>query len=122
VTIYYTAVGGLEVKHKIISSSLSHRSQLSLTRIRTSLSFPVLDKPNLRQTGLQNQGPTTMILTRILAVGLLPGIIFAWPAHVHRGVDCQYTTAPDSGATCESFASSREISIEDLKSLNSSIS
>lgn len=57
----------------------------------------------------------------ILAVGLVPGAVYAWPAHVRRGVDCQFSMAPDSGATCESFASSWGISVLDLKSLNPGI-
>ncbi|KAF1940334.1 hypothetical protein EJ02DRAFT_445507 [Clathrospora elynae] len=62
-----------------------------------------------------------MRLTCILAVGLIPGTVYAWPAHVRCGVDCEFSTAPDIGATCESFASSWGIYVVDLKSLNPGI-
>lgn len=52
-----------------------------------------------------------MQLTHFLAASLVPGMVSA-------AVECDFATSADSGATCESFASSWGLSVDDLKSLN----
>ncbi|KAE8152018.1 hypothetical protein BDV25DRAFT_128313 [Aspergillus avenaceus] len=59
-----------------------------------------------------------MQLTRLLIAGLIPGIISALS---RRGVNCNFSTTADKGATCKSFASSWGLSIDHLKKLNPGI-
>ncbi|KAK3312159.1 LysM domain-containing protein [Apodospora peruviana] len=55
--------------------------------------------------------------------GLVPALVTAQhPEMLKRGVNCSFATAPDRGATCESFASSWGLSVEDLQKLNPGIS
>lgn len=57
------------------------------------------------------------------AAGLVPALIAAQHSEMlKRGVDCAFATAPDRGATCESFASAWGLSVEDLQKLNPGIS
>ncbi|KAK1779165.1 hypothetical protein QBC45DRAFT_432873 [Copromyces sp. CBS 386.78] len=63
-----------------------------------------------------------MQLTRlqVLAAGLMPAMVSA-RALSRRAVDCAFATAPDRGATCESFAASWGQSVDELKKLNPGI-
>lgn len=63
-----------------------------------------------------------MQLTHLLAAGLVPGLVSARAAHSRRAVDCDFSTTADSGATCESFAGSWGLSVDDLQKLNPGIS
>lgn len=57
------------------------------------------------------------------AAGLIPALIAAQhPEMLRRGVNCSFATGPDRGATCESFASSWGLSVEELQKLNPSVS
>ncbi|RJE19225.1 LysM domain protein [Aspergillus sclerotialis] len=54
-----------------------------------------------------------------IALGLLPQLLAARSiGHVRRSVECSFSTAANSGDTCESFASDWGISVDTLKSLN----
>jgi hypothetical protein len=62
-----------------------------------------------------------MQMIHILAAALIPGTVFAWPTQVRRGVECGFSTSPDSGETCETFSNNWGISVGDLKGLNPGI-
>lgn len=62
-----------------------------------------------------------MLLKHLLSAGFVQGIVCAQAALSRRGVDCDFSTAPDSGATCESFAGSWGLSVDELKDLNPGI-
>ncbi|KAJ5966592.1 hypothetical protein N7481_013306 [Penicillium waksmanii] len=56
-----------------------------------------------------------------LALGLLPELLAARSignTFSRRGVDCSFSTTPSTGDTCETFADSWGIAVDDLKSLN----
>ena len=55
-----------------------------------------------------------MQLTRLLTAGLVPSLVSA-------AVECDFATTAGGGATCENFASSWGMSLDDLKSLNAGI-
>ncbi|KAM7183709.1 hypothetical protein V8F20_012514 [Naviculisporaceae sp. PSN 640] len=54
------------------------------------------------------------------AAGLIPALA-QHPEMLKRGVNCSFATNPDRGATCESFASSWGLSVEELQKLNPGI-
>ncbi|KLU86068.1 hypothetical protein MAPG_05087 [Magnaporthiopsis poae ATCC 64411] len=57
------------------------------------------------------------------AAGLVPALVAAQhPEMLKRGVNCSFATSPDRGATCESFASSWGLSVEELQKLNPDVS
>ncbi|KAK4210693.1 hypothetical protein QBC37DRAFT_442589 [Rhypophila decipiens] len=57
------------------------------------------------------------------AAGLVPALVAAQhPEMLKRGVNCSFATNPDRGATCESFASSWGLSVEELQKLNPGVS
>ena len=59
-----------------------------------------------------------MHLNVLLALGIAPAMAAVLNP---RAVECDFSTAPDSGATCASFASSWGLSVADLKKLNPGI-
>jgi hypothetical protein len=100
-------------------SSVSCRAHLLPTQYRTPWPFSCFDQQHCQTTNCLIS--RIMLLKFLLAVGLIPGTVYGWPAHVSRGVECDFSTAPDIGATCESFASGWGISVVDLQSLNPGI-
>jgi LysM repeat protein len=62
-----------------------------------------------------------MQLTHLLAAGLSTALVSAKATNSRRTVACDFGTTADSGATCESFASSWGMSVNDLKDLNPGI-
>lgn len=53
-----------------------------------------------------------------LALALLPELLAARSlgnTFSRRGVDCSFSTAPSTGDTCETFADSWGIAVDDLK-------
>ncbi|SPJ71097.1 uncharacterized protein FTOL_00825 [Fusarium torulosum] len=63
-----------------------------------------------------------MHLSRLLTVGLLPQLSYALSIPSRRAVDCGFSTSANSGDTCESFASSWGLTVDELKSLNPGVS
>lgn len=55
-----------------------------------------------------------------LLTGLAPGLVSAAALH-RRDVTCDFSTTADAGATCESFANTWGLSVDDLKKLNPAI-
>lgn len=55
-----------------------------------------------------------------LLTGLAPGLVSAAALH-RRDVACDFSTTADAGATCESFADTWGLSVDDLKKLNPAI-
>lgn len=63
----------------------------------------------------------TMYGKSALALALLPELLAARSignVFARRGVDCSFATAPSSGDTCESFADSWGVTVDQLKSIN----
>ncbi|BCS24217.1 uncharacterized protein APUU_40661S [Aspergillus puulaauensis] len=56
-----------------------------------------------------------------LLTGLAPGLVSAAALHLRREVNCDFSTTADAGATCESFADTWGLSVDDLKKLNPAI-
>lgn len=55
----------------------------------------------------------------LAVAGLVPSIVFAKAVDLTpRAIVCDFSTEPVSGDTCESFASSWGLSVDDLKKLN----
>lgn len=62
-----------------------------------------------------------MQLKHLLTTGLAPGLVSAAALHLRREVNCDFSTTADAGATCESFADTWGLSVDDLKKLNPAI-
>jgi LysM repeat protein len=62
-----------------------------------------------------------MQLTHLFAAGLSTALVSAKATNSRRTVACDFSTTADNGATCESFASSWGMSVNDLKDLNPGI-
>lgn len=65
-----------------------------------------------------------MQLTHLLAAGLVPASAIASSTshpNTRRVVECDFATTADNGATCESFASSWGLSVDNLVKLNPGI-
>ncbi|RYO30905.1 hypothetical protein AA0111_g5156 [Alternaria arborescens] len=63
-----------------------------------------------------------MQLTHFFAAGFLVASASAWPAHLRRAADCEFSVAiADIGTTCESFAASWHLSVDELERLNPGI-
>lgn len=86
---------------------------------RASLFDPAFLTQNVFET--YNHPEFSKMHLKVLAVGLFLGTVSARPAFHRRGVDCSFSTTADSGATCESFASSWGMLVDDLTSLNPGI-
>lgn len=61
-----------------------------------------------------------MYVKAALALALLPELLAA-RSIARRGVDCNFSTGANDGDSCDGFASSWGISVDDLKSLNPGI-
>ncbi|CAJ0543921.1 Ff.00g039930.m01.CDS01 [Fusarium sp. VM40] len=62
-----------------------------------------------------------MHFSRLLTIGILPQLSYALHIPVRRGVNCGFSTSANSGATCESLASSWGLDLDTLKALNPGI-
>lgn len=62
-----------------------------------------------------------MQLKHLLIIVLAPGLVSAAALHLRREVSCDFSTTADAGATCESFADTWGLSVDDLKKLNPAI-
>lgn len=62
-----------------------------------------------------------MQLKHLFTTGLAPSLISAAALHLRRDVTCDFSTTADAGATCESFADTWGLSVDDLKKLNPAI-
>ncbi|KFY33319.1 hypothetical protein V494_07732 [Pseudogymnoascus sp. VKM F-4513 (FW-928)] len=59
-----------------------------------------------------------MQMNYLFAVGLLPELLAAAAVPVRRDVSCSFSVAPSVGATCESFAGTWGISVDQFQTLN----
>ncbi|KAJ5097814.1 hypothetical protein N7532_004815 [Penicillium argentinense] len=64
-----------------------------------------------------SQVPFAKHFTQLLLAGVVPAIASA-RALSRRAVDCSFTTNPSTGDTCESFARSWCLTVDNLKALN----
>ena len=62
-----------------------------------------------------------MQLTLLFAAGIPAAVVATASFIVARGVECSFETTADFGATCDSFASSWGLSLNELKKLNPGI-